>query len=106
MEDIKPTAAKGGENILRIAGVLAITERASSLTHPIIERAVTLVSWYLGEALRLAYPATLDPQLLQAHRLISWLIQNHWETFDARTLQRRGPTVARQSAKHRDALLT
>ena len=63
MEDIKPTAAKGGENILRIAGVLAITERASSLTHPIIERAVTLVSWYLGEALRLAYPATLDPQL-------------------------------------------
>ena len=66
--------------------MLAITERASSLTHPIIERAVTLVSWYLGEALRLAYPATLDPQLLQAHRLISWLIQNHWETFDASSL--------------------
>ncbi|WP_417775254.1 YfjI family protein [Stutzerimonas xanthomarina] len=106
LQDIKPTAAKGGENILRIAGVLAIAERATSLTRPIIERAATLVSWYLGEALRLAYPTTSDPQLLQAHRVISWLIENHWETFEARALQRRGPKVARQSAKHRDALLT
>jgi len=106
LQDIKPTAAKGGENILRIAGVLAIAERSASLTRPIVQRAAMLVDWYLGEALRLAYPTTADPQLIQAHRLISWLIENNWETFEARTLQRLGPKVARVSAQHRDALLT
>lgn len=106
LQDIKPTAAKGGENILRIAGVLAIAERAKSLTRSIIERASMLVSWYLGEALRLAYPAGTDPLLQQAQKVIDWLIENHWQAFDARTLQRLGPAAARVSAQHRNALLT
>ncbi len=105
LQEIKPTAAKGGENILRIAGVLAIVERADTLNRPIVERAATLVSWYLGEALRLTNPASADPQLLKAQRLLDWLTENNWHTFDARTLQREGPPVARKSAKQRDVLL-
>ncbi|BAP80332.1 hypothetical protein MT1_3157 [Pseudomonas sp. MT-1] len=105
LQEIKPTAAKGGENILRVAGVLAIVEKSDILGRSIIERAATLVSWYLGEALRLTNPACADPQLFKAQRMIDWLIDNNWQAFEARTLQRRGPTVARESAKHRDALL-
>ncbi|MEE1920847.1 YfjI family protein [Pseudomonas sp. 148P] len=105
LQEIKPTAAKGGENILRIAGVLAIVEKSETLSQQIIERAVTLVNWYLGEAFRLTNPVSADPQLLKAQRLLEWLIENDWHAFDARTLQQKGPPVARKSAKQRDALL-
>lgn len=105
LQEIKPTAAKGGENILRIAGVLAIVEKTDTLTRPIVERAATLVSWYLGEALRLTNPMRADPQLIKAQRLLDWLAENNWHTFDARTLQREGPPIARKSAKQRDQLL-
>lgn len=105
LQEIKPTAAKGGESILRIAGVLAIVEKVEDLSKPIIERAATLVNWYLGEALRLTNPVSADPQLLKAQQLLEWLIKNGWHAFDARTLQQKGPPVARKSAKQRDALL-
>lgn len=104
-QEIKPTAAKGGESILRIAGVLAIVEKVETLSQPIMERAATLVSWYLSEALRLTNPVSADPQLLKAQQLLEWLIDNDWHTFNARTLQQKGPPIARKSAKQRDALL-
>ncbi|MGE6993779.1 YfjI family protein [Pseudomonas sp. NPDC047961] len=105
LQEIKPTAAKGGEYILRIAGVLAIVEKAGALTGPIIERAARLVSWYLFETLRLTTPASVAPHVLQAQRLIDWLSDNCWHSFDARKLQREGPRSVRKSAKQRDQLL-
>lgn len=106
MQEIKPTASKGAENVLRIAGVLAVLEDAGAITLPLIERATVLVRWYLAEALRLTNPAKVEPQLLQAQRLLDWLLHNHWQTFDARQLQREGPRFVRKSAAHRNAILT
>ncbi len=105
LQEIKPTAAKGGENVLRIAGVLAVIEEAGAITRPIVERAAVLVRWYLAEALRLTNPAKADPRLIQAQRLFDWLGANGWESFEARTLQREGPRFARKSAAQRDQLL-
>lgn len=105
MQEIKPTAAKGAENLLRIAGVLAVVEGLQSIGVELIERAGVLVRWYLAEALRLSNPAKVDPQLLAASRLLDWLLTNNWHSFDARTLQREGPTFIRKSAKQRDAIL-
>ncbi|MCY1408511.1 hypothetical protein D9M71_238320 [compost metagenome] len=103
--EIKPAAAKGGENLLRIAGVLAVVENAEAITLPIIERAGMLVRWYLDEALRLTNPTKAGPHLFKAQNLLDWLLNKGWYTFESRTLQREGPSIARKSAKQRDQLL-
>ncbi|WP_371232436.1 YfjI family protein [Pseudomonas sp. QE6] len=105
MQEIKPTASKGAENLLRIAGVLAVVEGRKTIGVDLIKRATELVSWYLAEAMRLTNPSKVDPQLLQAQRLLDWLQNNHWHRFDARSLQREGPPFIRKSAKQRDAIL-
>ncbi|HWR80414.1 MAG TPA: YfjI family protein [Pseudomonas sp.] len=105
MQEIKPTAAKSAENALRIAGVMAVTEDSTSITLEIIKRATVLSRWYLTEALRIAYPARIDSQLLQAQHLLDWLMTKGWGAFDARSLQREGPSFVRKSSKQRDLLL-
>ncbi|MBU0808722.1 MAG: DUF3987 domain-containing protein [Gammaproteobacteria bacterium] len=105
LQEIKPTAAKGGENLLRIAGVLAVVEGANSITLDLVKRAGKLMRWYLSEALRLTNPAKAEQRLVDAQRLLDWLQANGWHTFDARKLQREGPRFVRKSAKERDALL-
>ncbi|WP_313279575.1 YfjI family protein [Stutzerimonas balearica] len=105
MQEIKPTAAKGAENLLRIAGVFAVVEGKQSIGADLIKRAAVLVSWYLTEALRLTNPSKVDPQLIQAQRLLDWLLTNQWRSFNARTLQREGPPFVRKSAKQRDTIL-
>jgi len=105
MQEIKPTAAKGAENLLRIAGVFAVVEGKQSIGADLIKRAAVLVSWYLNEALRLTNPSKVDPQLIQAQRLLDWLLTNQWRSFNARTLQREGPPFVRKSAKQRDTIL-
>lgn len=105
MQEIKPTAAKGAENLLRIAGVLAVVEGSQAIGPELIERAAALMRWYLAEAMRLNSPSKVDPQLLQAQRLVDWLLSNQWHSFEARTLQREGPPFIRKSAKQRDMIL-
>lgn len=105
MQEIKPTAAKGAENLLRIAGVLAVVEGQQSIGVDLVERSAVLVRWYLAEAQRLTNPAKIDPQLLAASRLRDWLAANQWHKFEARTLQREGPPFIRKSAKQRDVIL-
>ncbi|MDG1581284.1 YfjI family protein [Pseudomonas sp. GOM6] len=105
MQEIKPTAAKGAENLLRIAGVFAVVEGKPTICIDLIERAGELVRWYLTEALRLTNPSKIDAQLLQAQKLLDWLLSNQRYSFDARTLQREGPPFVRKSAKQRDSIL-
>lgn len=105
MQEIKSTAAKSAENALRIAGVIAVTEGLTIITQEIMERAAILSRWYLNEALRLAYPAKIEMRLLNAQRLLDWLIAKGWGSFDARRLQREGPMLVRKSYKQRDHLL-
>ncbi|WP_313489129.1 YfjI family protein [Stutzerimonas nitrititolerans] len=105
LQEIKATAAKGAEHILRIAGILAIVENTGLLAQPFVERATELVRWYLVEALRLTSPVVIDPDLMLAQQLLDWLREKNWVTFDARTLQRDGPRLVRKSAKKRDHLL-
>lgn len=106
LQEIKPTAAKGAENVLRIAGVLAVIEQTGAITLPIVERAAALVHWYLAEALRLCSPARAEPHLTQAQRLFDWLFAKGWQSFESRALQREGPRFARKSAAQRDQLLS
>jgi hypothetical protein len=105
LQEIKPMAAKGAENVLRMAGVMAVVEESESITCELIERAAKLMEWYLGEALRVVNPAQADSRTLLAQRLLEWLLANDWQRFEARRLQREGPRFVRKSARHRDELL-
>jgi len=105
LQEIKPMAAKGAENVLRIAGVMAVVEESESITCELIERAAKLMEWYLGEALRVVHPAQVDSRTLLAQRLLEWLLANDWQRFEARRLQREGPRFVRKSARQRDELL-
>lgn len=105
LHEIKATAAKSAENALRIAGVMAVTEGLASVTEEIVERATTLSRWYLHEALRIAYPVKIETQQLQAQQLLDWLSAKSWGSFNARKLQREGPSFIRKSCKHRDHIL-
>lgn len=105
LHEIKPTAAKSAENALRIAGVIAVTEALTSIPEEIMARAAILSRWYLTEALRIAYPVKIEAQLLQAQQLLDWLTAKGWISFDARQLQREGPSFIRKSCKQRDQLL-
>lgn len=74
-QEIKGTAAKGAEHILRIAGILAIVENTTLLAEPHLSQATELVRWYLTEALRLTSPVVIDPDLLLSQQLLDWLLE-------------------------------
>ncbi|VVP05643.1 hypothetical protein PS838_03054 [Pseudomonas fluorescens] len=50
---VQPVASKAAANVLRIAGVLAMVEEASALDEAHIQRASTLMDYYLAEIQRL-----------------------------------------------------
>ena len=75
LNDIKPTAAKMAEQIIRIAGVITLVDNfeAKTINAQSMKRAIQLGSWYLQEALRLstASSATTDYQI--AAKVIEWI---------------------------------
>ena len=105
LQEIKATAAKGAENLLRIAGVMAVIEESGTITQALIERAATLMEGYLAEALRVGNPVKVEVRLAQAQRLLDWLRANNWQSFEIRELQRKGPRFARKSAQQLKELL-
>lgn len=101
--EIKATASKAAEQLLRIAGVLAVSEGTKIITLQTLEWATTLIHWYLAEALRLINPAKTDPRLVSAQRLLDWVKAKGWKAFHRDTLGAQGPT--RGKAKLRNELL-
>ena len=75
LNDIKPTAAKMAEQIIRIAGVITLVDNfeVKTINAQSMKRAIQLGSWYLQEALRLstASSATTDYQI--AAKVIEWI---------------------------------
>jgi hypothetical protein len=72
---IKGFAAKIGEQVCRIAGVLTLVGdlNARTISADMLASAITLGDWYLREALRLVAGGRTDPKLLAAQSLLDWL---------------------------------
>ncbi|MBU2987256.1 DUF3987 domain-containing protein [Saccharophagus degradans] len=71
--DIKFTAAKAAENAARIAAVMAFVEGAETINPLHVERAGTLMSWYLESAAVHTRDSQYDKELLDAKILLEWL---------------------------------
>ncbi|RMQ93000.1 hypothetical protein ALP97_00343 [Pseudomonas salomonii] len=102
---VQPVAGKAAANVLRIAGVLAMVEEASSLDEAHIQRASTLMDYYLAEIQRLTEQEPVNSRCEEADRLLRWLVQKGWTHFTLRDVNRNGPRFARKSADHTASLL-
>ena len=103
--NLKPFASRSGEITRRIAAVLAFFEGLDSIDGTCMARAVELVRYSLNEWSRYTDADVVDPKISQAIALMEWLQEKEWNSFDARRLQREGPSFARKSAKQRDQVL-
>lgn len=102
---IQSVAGKAAANVLRIAGVLAVIEGAPVVDEPHIQRASTLMDYYLAEIQRLTEQEPINTLREQADRLLRWLTQKGWTQFTVRDLNRNGPRFARKSSHHTITLL-
>lgn len=64
-----------------------------------LERALVLIQWYLGEALRLRSVAVIPQPILDAETLSKWLHGRGMKVFDTRTILNRGPNPLRDKTR-------
>ena len=95
---VQAWASKTPEQILRIAGVLTLLESpdARDIDQPIIERAVELALWHLGEAARLAGTAEISREVRDAQSLLDWCHSKNVKQLCSSEALRLGPPRIRE----------
>ena len=100
---VKAMASKIANQVIRVAGVFALIEnfQAEDVSEAIMERAISLGHYYLEEALRIEGYISVDPQMLLAEKVLSWLKRKRGEAFTLKEVCKNGP----QQIRHKkDAL--
>ncbi|AUG10028.1 YfjI family protein [Pseudomonas sp. S09G 359] len=105
LASVRPSGSKAADNLLRIAGVLAVVEESSVVEVDHIQRASALVGYYLTEIQRLTEQEPVCRVKEEADRLLRWLQVKDWKRFSIRELNRNGPRFARKSSRHASRLL-
>ena len=101
LEKVRDFASKAAEHAARIAGVMTILEdtAAAAIGVGAMRDAVTLMNWYIGEAVRLQQAARTDPELRAAHDLLDWMRRRAKDADDGRVgfrdVTRHGPAATR-----------
>jgi hypothetical protein len=103
--NVQAAAGKAAANVLRMAGVMAVVEESTVLEEMHIQRASTLMDYYLAENQRLTEQEPLNKLRAEADCLLRWLIKKNWPPFRLRDLTRNGPRFARKSTRHTFELL-
>lgn len=107
LNDIKPTAAKMAEQIIRIAGVITLVDNfeAKTINAQSMKRAIQLGSWYLQEALRLttASSATTDYQI--AAKVIEWIKRKGLAAVTVNELNRNQVANLKSASRCREILM-
>ncbi|MCL6703940.1 YfjI family protein [Pseudomonas sp. T1.Ur] len=105
LASVRPSGSKAADNLLRIAGILAVVEEGSVVEVDHIQRASALVGYYLTEIQRLTEQEPVCRVKEEADRLLRWLQVKDWKRFSIRDLNRNGPRFARKSSRHATKLL-
>ncbi|WP_367598785.1 DUF3987 domain-containing protein [Pseudomonas fulva] len=103
--NVQASAGKAAANALRMAGVMAVVEESTAVEEVHIQRASSLMDYYLAENQRLTEQEPLNKLRAEADCLLRWLVQKNWPPFNIRDLTRNGPCFARKSTPHTAALL-
>jgi len=106
--NLKPFAARGAEQALRLATVLGYFEGAEKIDADCMRRACMLARYSLDEWLRYTDADTVNPEMKRAFELMNWLRDSKraakWKEFHVNDLGKSGPAAVR-SAKVRDKVL-
>lgn len=96
-ESIRGFAAKTAEQSLRLAGVLALVDNVhcQDISVEWVDAGITLADFYLNEHLRLFQSGAVDPKLMQAQKLLSWLQSRGKNEIAQVEVYRHGPTFCR-----------
>ncbi|MFP5497386.1 MAG: YfjI family protein [Gammaproteobacteria bacterium] len=105
LASVRPSGSKAADNLLRVAGILAVVEESSVVEVDHIQRASALVGYYLTEIQRLTEQEPVCRVKEEADRLLRWLQVKDWKCFSIRDLNRNGPRFARKSSRHAAKLL-
>lgn len=105
LANVRPSGSKAADNLLRVAGILAVVEESSVVEVDHIQRASTLMGYYLTEIQRLTEQEPVCRIKEEADRLLRWLQVKDWKRFSVRELNRNGPRFARKSSRHTTKLL-
>lgn len=105
LASVRPSGSKAADNLLRVAGILAVVEESSAVEADHIQRASALVGYYLTEIQRLTEQEPVCRVKEEADRLLRWLQVKDWKRFSIRDLNRNGPRFARKSSRHAAKLL-
>lgn len=105
LASVRPSGSKAADNLLRVAGILAVVEESSVVEVDHIQRASSLVGYYLTEIQRLTEQEPVCRVKEEADRLLRWLQVKDWKRFSIRDLNRNGPRFARKSSRHAAKLL-
>lgn len=100
-------ASKAAEHAARLAAVLTLFDDpcAVAVTGETMADAVTLATYYVNEAARLAEAATVSSETAEAEKLRRWLVESWGELcISVRAVVRRGPNSLREAKKARAAL--
>ena len=107
LSELTDRTSKAMENACRIAGILATVEggmnaRRIEVKH--LERALTIVQWYLAEALRIRSAAVVPQVVLDAETLLGWLQARGIRIFRTQPILNGGPSSLRNRNKLMDAI--
>lgn len=105
--ELRDRTSKAVENACRIAGVLAVIEHgmaARIIDARHLENGLTLVQWYLGEALRLRSTAAIPQSVLDAEALSKWLGGRGVKLFSKRSILQYGPNQLRNKTRLDNAI--
>ncbi|QXG41882.1 YfjI family protein [Pseudomonas viridiflava] len=105
LASVRPSGSKAADNLLRLAGILAVVEESGMVEVDHIQRASALVGYYLTEIQRLTEQEPVCRLKEEADRLLRWLQVKNWKRFSVRELNRNGPRFARKSSRHATKLL-
>jgi hypothetical protein len=99
-------AAKAAEQVLRVAGVLALVEDpdVSMISIEQVLRANRLMRWFLEEHLRMQQMVVPDQNLSRAEELLQWLRSRPEDLVWIGDIYRIGPRAFRKAADARTAM--
>ncbi len=108
---VKPFASKASEQVLRIAAIFAFAESSLEpgtevkISLQQLERAITLISYYLDEALRILGKNGGDPNINLAILTLEWIKRNRpKQVFPIADIYQRGPSQIRNAKKAKNIM--
>lgn len=102
LAELRDRTSKAVENACRIAGVIAAVERglsARQIEQGDLVRGLTLMQWYLAEALRIRGAAAIPQAVLDAEALSAWLQERGIQVFRSHRILNGGPAQLRNKPR-------